>query len=209
MAQEMIGNPLAFYAFAYLVSFSGVLIPGPMTAVTIAKGYKESKAGLKISLGHGLVEIPLILMIYFGFTSFFQDQDSRLITLISLSGGLMLSYMGLAMFRLRKTIIERGKDLPVSSLGAGVITTGGNPSFFIWWATAGALLVLNASIFGPLGIILFIILHESADLLWYGLLSYGTNRSKNYLPPYFHQNLFGLLSILLMGFGLWFIMRAL
>ncbi len=208
MAQEMISNPIAFYIFAYVVSFSGVLIPGPMTAVSIAKGFKEKTAGIKIAVGHGLIEVPLILLIYLGFSRFFQDSDSILISLISFFGGAMLAYMGVLMFRIRKTIVEKGRDLPVDSLGAGVITTGGNPSFFVWWATVGALLVINASLFGFLGVLIFIALHESADLLWYGLLSFGTHRSKHLMTPRFHETLFGVLALILIGFGGWFILSA-
>jgi threonine/homoserine/homoserine lactone efflux protein len=204
-AREMITHPVVFYLFAYFVSFSGVLIPGPMTAVSLAKGYEEKTAGVKIALGHGLIEVPLILLIYLGFARFFQDSNSLLIILISFFGGLMLVYMGLLMFRLRKTIVEKGKDLPVNSLGAGIITTGGNPSFFIWWATVGTLLVINASLFGPLGVLIFIIIHESADILWYGLLGYGTNKSRHLMTPKFHEALFGVLALLLIGFGAWFV----
>jgi threonine/homoserine/homoserine lactone efflux protein len=207
-AKEMITNPVVFYLFAYFVSFSGVLIPGPMTAVSIAKGYEEKTAGVKIALGHGLIEVPLILLIYLGFARFFQDSNSLLISAISFFGGMMLVYMGVLMFRLRKTLVEKGRELPVNSLGAGVITTGGNPSFFIWWATVGALLVINAALFGPLGILIFIAIHESADLLWYGLLGYGTNRSRHLMTPKFHEALFGVLALMLIGFGAWFLVRA-
>ncbi|RMF91772.1 MAG: lysine transporter LysE [Methanobacteriota archaeon] len=204
-----ISNPYIFFPVAYLISFSGVLIPGPMTAVSIAKGYEEKSAGLKIAAGHGIIEVPLILLIYFGFARFFKTPGSPLLSLISFFGGLMLIYMGTVMFRLRKTIVEKGRDMPVSSLGAGIITTGGNPSFFIWWATLGALLVFNAAIFGPIGLLLFIIVHESADLLWYGLLAFGTHKSKHLMTPRFHELLFAFLAMLLAAFGAWFMASAL
>ncbi|MFQ5800789.1 MAG: LysE family transporter [Candidatus Hydrothermarchaeales archaeon] len=204
-APEMISNPYIFYPMAYIISFSGVLIPGPMTAVSIAKGFKEKSAGVKIVAGHGLIEVPLILLIYFGFARFFQNPDSILNTLISFFGGLMLVYMGSLMFRLRKSMIERGKDLPVSALGAGMITTGGNPSFFIWWATVGALLVINAALFGFLGVLLFIIIHISADFLWYGLLSLGTFKSQHLMTPKVHEVIFGVCALLLIVFGAWFV----
>jgi threonine/homoserine/homoserine lactone efflux protein len=205
---NLVSDPYVFFPMAYIVSFSGVLIPGPLTAVSIAKGFKEKTAGVKIAAGHGLIEVPLILLIYFGFSRFFQDTESLIITLISFFGGVMLAYMGITMFQLRKIMVEKGKDLPVSSLGAGVLTTGGNPSFFVWWATVGALLVINAALFGPIGVLIFIIVHESADLLWYGLLSFGTHRSKHLMTPGFHEALFGALAILLIAFGGWFILSG-
>ena len=54
------------------ISLSGVMMPGPVFAVTVAKSYKSRFAGIKIALGHALVEIPLMLLIYFGFGRFFQ-----------------------------------------------------------------------------------------------------------------------------------------
>ena len=49
------------------VSISGVIAPGPMFAVTLAKSYKSPWAGTLMSLGHAVIEVPLILFIYFGF----------------------------------------------------------------------------------------------------------------------------------------------
>jgi threonine/homoserine/homoserine lactone efflux protein len=72
---DMISNPYIFYPMAYIISFSGVLIPGPMTAVSIAKGFKERYAGVKIAAGHGLIEVPLILLIYLGFARFFTNPE--------------------------------------------------------------------------------------------------------------------------------------
>ncbi len=52
------------------ISLSGVMMPGPMFAVTLAKSYKSQLAGTQIALGHAIVEIPLMLLIYFGFGRF-------------------------------------------------------------------------------------------------------------------------------------------
>ena len=41
-----------------VISFSGVMMPGPMTAVTLAKSYKSPWAGVWISLGHAVIEVP-------------------------------------------------------------------------------------------------------------------------------------------------------
>jgi threonine/homoserine/homoserine lactone efflux protein len=199
-------NPYIFYPAAFIISFSGVLIPGPMTAVSVAKGLKDRAAGIKIATGHGLIEVPLILLIYFGFARFFQDPDSLLNSVIAFFGGAMLMYMGGTMFKIRKSILEKSQDMPIGSIGAGVITSGGNPSFFIWWATVGILLIINAAIFGPLGLIAFIIIHISADFLWYGLLSFGTYRSKHLMSKRFHEALFGVLSIFLIFLGTWFVL---
>jgi threonine/homoserine/homoserine lactone efflux protein len=64
------------------------MMPGPMFAVTIAKSYRSPWAGTKIAIGHAIIEVPLILLIYFGFARFFQ-RDGVQITL-SLIGGAVI-----------------------------------------------------------------------------------------------------------------------
>jgi len=65
-------NFFVFLSTVILISFSGVASPGPLTAVTIAKGLQNKYNGILISIGHGIVELPLIFFIYFGFTKIFS-----------------------------------------------------------------------------------------------------------------------------------------
>jgi threonine/homoserine/homoserine lactone efflux protein len=44
----------AFLLEAVLISLSGVIAPGPVTAVTVSKGTKSPHAGAIIALGHGI-----------------------------------------------------------------------------------------------------------------------------------------------------------
>jgi len=59
-----------FLSSVVLVSLSGVMAPGPVFAVTVARGYESRKAGILIALGHGLVEVPLIFLLFFGLSEF-------------------------------------------------------------------------------------------------------------------------------------------
>ena len=49
-----------FLASVFLISLSGVLMPGPLFAVTIQKAAKSKTAGALIAVGHGIVEFPLM-----------------------------------------------------------------------------------------------------------------------------------------------------
>ena len=40
-----------------VISFSGVMMPGLMFAVTLTKGYKSPWAGTQISPGHAVIEV--------------------------------------------------------------------------------------------------------------------------------------------------------
>ena len=68
---------LSFLLSVVFVSLSGVMMPGPVFAVTVAKGYRSKVAGVLIALGHGAIEFPLMFLIYFGFTQFFYIHGSE------------------------------------------------------------------------------------------------------------------------------------
>src|SRR5512137_625916 len=89
-----------------VISFSGVMMPGPMFAVTLAKSYRSPLAGAQISLGHAVIEVPLILLIYFGFARFFQDNIVQFV--LSLLGGGMVIWLGISMFRARTQSVQGG-----------------------------------------------------------------------------------------------------
>jgi threonine/homoserine/homoserine lactone efflux protein len=58
---------LIFLVSVVFTSLSGVMVPGPVFAVTVAHGYKNKIAGALIALGHGAIEFPLMFLIFFGF----------------------------------------------------------------------------------------------------------------------------------------------
>ena len=59
-----------FLASVVLISLSGVLMPGPLFAVTIEKASKRKTAGALIAVGHGIVEFPLMIVIFFVISQF-------------------------------------------------------------------------------------------------------------------------------------------
>ena len=132
-----------------VISLSGVMMPGPMFAVALAKSFRSPWAGAWISLGHAVIEVPLILLIYFGFAHFFENSIVRLV--LSILGGGMVIWLGIGMFRVRTEVVTQGRDLPYSAFTAGIITSGLNPFFLLWWATIGSLLVMRFTEFGTGG----------------------------------------------------------
>lgn len=88
----------AFLLSAIAVSLSGVMAPGPITAVTLGKGSRQAHAGAMIALGHGLFEFPLMLAIWCGI-SFLQRSPAWRVG-VGLVGGILLVLMGAGMLRL-------------------------------------------------------------------------------------------------------------
>ena len=189
-----------------VISFSGVMMPGPMFATTIAKSYKSPLAGLQIALGHAVVEIPLILLIYFGFAQFFENSVVRLV--LSILGGGMIIWLGINMFRTRAEVIQRGKDLPYNAFVAGILTSGFNPYFLLWWATIGNMLIMKFLDFGTMGLIIFIVVHWLCDLVWLSLVSVLVYRTRALWGLKFQEWLFIACSLLLVGFGAWFLVSG-
>ena len=51
---------LAVFLFkAFVISLSGVLAPGPMTAAAVGHGVRSRHAGALMAVGHAVVEFPL------------------------------------------------------------------------------------------------------------------------------------------------------
>ncbi len=197
---------LPFLLSVLVISLSGVMTPGPVFAVTVAKSYKSRLAGILIALGHALVEIPLILLIYFGFARFFQDELVQLI--LSVLGGTVLIWLGIGMFRARTRVIGMSKDLPYNSVVAGVVTSALNPFFILWWATIGSMLIMKSLEFGTTGFALFIPVHWVCDLVWLSFVSILVYKTQSIWGRKFQEGLFITCSLLLVGFGAWFLISG-
>ena len=189
-----------------VISLSGVMAPGPMFAVTLAKSYKSPWAGTQISLGHTVIEVPLILLIYFGFAQFFENSVVQLV--LSILGGGMIIWLGINMFRARTGVVQKGRDLPYSAFTAGIITSGFNPFFLLWWATIGSMLIMRMLDFGTIGLIVFIVVHWLCDLLWLSFISILIYRTHSLWGPRLQEWVFIACSLLLVGFGLWFVVSG-
>src|SRR3989304_4616025 len=182
------------------------MMPGPMFAMTVAKSYRTPWAGAQVSLGHAVIEVPLILLIYFGFAGFFQNDTVQVV--LSLLGGGMIIWLGISMFRARAEVVQRGTDLPYNAFVAGIITSGLNPFFLLWWATIGLLLVARFQTYGTTGLIALIITHWLCDLAWLTLVSVSIYRTQKFLGQRIQQGIFVVCSLLLVGFGGWYLISG-
>lgn len=195
-----------FLLSAVGVSLTGVMFPGPMTAATIGRGYSDKHAGAWITAGHAVIEIPLIAAIYFGLGHFIDSPQVEMG--IYLAGGLMLLYLGARMFRVTGAATEAVGGLPGNSFITGIVITGTNPAFYIWWATVGAVLITGAARFGLIGVILFTTVHLPCDLAWSELISVSTFKSRRRWTQRVRRIVFGVCALILVGFGVWFCLSA-
>ncbi len=189
-----------------VISLSGVMMPGPMFAITVAKSYRSPWAGPMIAIGHAVIEVPLILLIYFGFARFFENITVQLV--LSILGGAMIIWLGIGMFRARTEVVHQGRDLSYSAITAGIILSALNPFFLLWWATVGSMLIMKVVDYGAAGLAAFTLVHWSCDLVWLSIVSVLIYKTQKLWGKRFQEWLFIACSLLLVGFGGWFIVSG-
>jgi threonine/homoserine/homoserine lactone efflux protein len=190
-----------------LVSFAGAIAPGPILAVTIAKGLKSPWAGFQIALGHVLVDILMILLIYFGLSQFLQILAVRVT--LSILGGILIIGLGIGLFRSRAAVVQGRADLRYNAFVLGIFTTIFNPMFFPWWATIGNMFIMKFHEFGITGLVAFIFAAELPNLVWYpfaSIITYKTSFSSR--GQRIKAWLIIICSILLISFGVWFVVSG-
>lgn len=190
-----------------IISLTGVMLPGPMTAATIAKGYRNKNAGALIALGHGVIELPLIAAMYLGIGHFLELPV--VVNGIYIVGGVALFYLGFRMFRTAGDAPEEVGGLPASSVVTGILVTGTNPAFYVWWITLGAALIAGAARFGVIGVVLLAVVHWPCDLVWSEFLSMGTFKSRKWWTEKVQRIVFSVCALVLLGFGAWFVFSGL
>lgn len=206
-AEEMDKLPMLSVLLSLVViSFSGVMMPGPMFAVTMAKSYKSPWAGTWISLGHAVIEVPLILLIYFGFARFFQETPVQVT--VSVLGGGVIIWLGIGMFRTRSVVIEKGTDRSYNAFTAGILMSGLNPFFLLWWTTVGSMLIMRFLSSGATGLTTFILTHWLCDLIWLSFVSVLVYRTHALWGQKLQAIIFIGCSLLLIGFGGWFMVSG-
>jgi threonine/homoserine/homoserine lactone efflux protein len=198
---------LAALGTVVVTSLSGVMMPGPMFTVTIAKSLKSPWAGVLVSLGHAVIEVPLILLVYFGLANFFQNEIVKLV--LSVLGGGMIVWMGIDLFRARKKLAREGRDTSYNAFVAGILMSGLNPFFLVWWVTVGSLLLITfIDAVGDWGLPFFIIVHWLCDLVWLSVVSFFIYRTHTFWGEKVQVWVFIILSLALLYFGGQFIVKG-
>ena len=161
---------VTFLAKAVVISLSGVMAPGAITAATLAAGSRDRHAGVRVAVGHGIVEFPLMVLIILGLGRWFKVSGVQ--TGISLAGGAFLIVMAVRMI-----LAVRKADQPAPApkrfgpVVTGIVLSAGNPYFLVWWATVGLALATEAAGLGIWAFAVFAVVHWLCDLVWLEVLS--------------------------------------
>lgn len=203
----LIADFYVFLASVAFISLSGVLLPGPLFAVTIEKAAKRKTAGVLIALGHAVVEFPLMFLIFFLLSEFALPWYVQ--AGVGVVGGLLMILLGVQTFMNRNKADPKYAGSRQESFFAGIRTTAVNPGFILWWLTIGTTLILNARIFGFIGFSIFAGLHWSCDFVWYTAVAFVIFKSHRFWTPLVHKAILFFCVSVLVGFGAWFFGSAL
>jgi threonine/homoserine/homoserine lactone efflux protein len=200
---------ILFLLNAVVVSLTGVLSPGAITAATINEGTRNRHAGILVAVGHGIVEFPLMLLILLGMDEILGSTKLKIA--IGLVGGSLLTYLAVAMLREVKKIspeLEAASLKRQHPLWIGIMLTACNPLFLGWWASAGLNLVIQAKELGRLAFALFVGIHWLLDLIWLEVLSYSSYKGAKLLSVTIQKIILSLCGLILLFFAGWFIFVA-
>jgi len=198
-----------FIATVVVVTASGALAPGPLFFTNITQGAKSgARAGLVFSLAHTMVELTLVMALALGLLTIAHEPMIMLV--IGIVGGAALIVFGVLQIRSSLSWKPNVQNRPVTSSRnpflVGLIFTGLNPYFIIWWLTAGLPLIQQALAFASLaGVVLMYVAHVWMDYAWLTGTAYLAKKGTNLIGSRGYRALILLFGFALIFFGLYFI----
>ena len=190
----------------FVIGLTGALAPGPTLVATInASMAGDWTTGLKVSLGHAIVELFLVILILLGLATVALPYT----TVIAGIGGLALVVFGILTFTgSRKASMRTSPVQPIANpYMAGLVTSIANPYFWIWWLSIGSAMVI-AGLEGGLALAgAFMLGHWTADIAWLTLVSTGVSKGKTLFSDTVYQKIMGLCGIFLIVFGVYYLSR--
>ena len=185
---------------------SGAMIPGPLFLFTVSESLKKDTAvGLRIAIGHIIIEALFVVLIFLGFKSLLTSEG--FMRLVSGLGGIALIAMGIMLFYGAAKMslrVEDGVEFDYGSVVGGAFFSIVSPGFLIWWSTIGLSVVLKSLLFGLAGLATVAMGHWIADIGWHWSVSYFVNKRKYYLEDRPYRNIIRLLAFGLVATGIYF-----
>jgi threonine/homoserine/homoserine lactone efflux protein len=197
---------IEFAVLVIIISASGVMSPGPLFAANITYGLRDGfRSGIKIAIGHSIVELPLVILLGIGVFSLEIFPEFRVI--ISIFGAVTLFGFAImqikSIFRKNSGISTKPKHGPIIT---GILFSALNPFFIIWWLTIGFKLISDAMlIWAFAGILIVFVLHIWMDFVWLGMVAFLASKSVKIISNKNYKIMISGLSLILIYFGITFL----
>jgi threonine/homoserine/homoserine lactone efflux protein len=214
-------SPLEFSLQVILISTSGVLSPGPLFFINLLYGSKYgSFVGLKIALGHTIVEFPLIIILSYGLYTFSSFNVSDIIfKVIGTVGGLFILIFSIlqinSIIKYKQSNQSQGiiniKFNIRNPILIGFIFTILNPFFLVWWFTIGSTMISDSILnFGVVeGTSLLFFSHIWMDYFWLWFTSFMINKGKSVIKEKIYRIFVFAISIILGIYGVYLLFVSL
>ena len=197
---------LTIFATSFVIALSGALMPGPLLTITLSESARRGfLAGPLIVLGHGLLELVLVLLLLLGLAPILKND--QVIGSVGVVGAVVLIWMAVGMIRgLPSLSLERvSKDSKhTNPVWAGTLMSLANPYWIIWWATIGLGYILYSFKLGLLGVAAFFAGHILADLVWYAAVSFTVAHGRRFMSDRIYKGVIACCALVLLGFAIYF-----
>jgi len=193
------------------VSISGAFSPGPLTASTVVVGTRKfAKGGLLVAFGHMIFEFPYVMII-----ALLSSSISSLLTNITVSYTLTLmifsfiiffSYMnikeGVNIIKKRNVQMKKNGRYTLNPILIGILLTGLNPYFLLWWFSVGLSLIQLSISMGAAYLLLMYVVHVWMDYFWLTLMGFAGESSVKILNSKGYGALLIMLGLTLIIFAM-------
>ncbi|MFB3817367.1 MAG: LysE family transporter [Candidatus Methylomirabilales bacterium] len=207
---------------SFLVGLSGAMMPGPVLSVTIGETVarvraaepgqgegpgrpqlRAALAGPLVVLGHGLLEIALVVAVLLGLGTLLTRTP--VVGAVGLLGGAVLLWMGWGMLASLSTLRldTAAADRRMHPVLAGILTSLSNPYWALWWATVGLSYIALSLRLGWVGLTFFYVGHILSDLAWYSAVSLALAMGRRLITDRTYRGLVTACAVFLVGFGLY------
>lgn len=203
---------LNFIVTVILVTASGALAPGPLFFTNLIKGSRfGAKCGFVFSVAHTLVEFSLVVLLALGL-SYIMSELVKIV--IGVFGGVFLVVFGvIQIFNSLRPKLESVRGIGKASsqhlLVMGLVFTGLNPVFIVWWLTAGAQLIIISLEFASLaGVLLMYVGHVWMDYVWLITTAHLAKEGMKVVGIKWYRVMMALFGAVLIYFGLAFLVGS-
>ena len=198
------------FAASFSIGLSGAMSPGPLTVFVMGQSARHGViAGPLAALGHGLLEVALVVLLWLGLARVFQWEPA--LGAIGVVGGLVMIWMG---WQIVSGVRRKGAKLDVSvsdrradnPMVGGAVLSLANPYWSFWWATVGISTMTTLALpRGVIGLAAFTIGHVASDFFWLTVVAIVFATGRRFISDHVYRVMLYLFAALLALFGLYFI----
>lgn len=206
MVKIIVWELFTIFFSSFIIALSGAMMPGPLLTATISESSQRGfLAGPLLIVGHGILELLLLVALVLGIAPFLQRGD--VFAVVAISGGIILIWMAVGMFRTLPSLsmsLIPGASKRGSMVLNGAILSIVNPYWIIWWATIGFGYVIYSWQFGMAGIVFFFAGHILADFAWYSAVSTAVGKGRHLFTDRLYRGTIATCAVVLILFAIYF-----